>query len=191
MNGLLLTALAAVLILLIRIIAAKNLPKPQLPLWARIVLLTVFLFGSLLTFYSTNQLVEKLKRNYWTVAEATVISSKVVETGSVRPQVSYSYEVEGVSYVDSSYLQAPGFGNRARQYDVAVKLSKQYEAGRKISIHYDPGNAGRSVILSTPSWDSYVRVGVGLTILMVSLFFGSLPRPGKTKTTSQLNSIRL
>ncbi len=181
MNGLLLTVLAAVPVLLIRIMLARNLPKPQMPLWVRIVLLAVFLFGSFLTFSSTNQLVELLKRSYWRVADATVISSKVVEAGSVRPQVSYSYEAEGQPYVDSSYLQSPGFGNRARQYDVAAKLSRQYEAGRKISIYYDPNDAAHSVIITAPSWDSYVRVGVGLTILMVSLFFGLLPRPKKNE----------
>ena len=89
----------------------------------------------------------------------------------MRPMVKYSYEVGDKTYKGSSNLQAPGFGNKARQYDVAMKLSRKYPKGKLISVYYNPLNNSESVIIITPHWDTYTRIAAGVVLLIASLFY--------------------
>ena len=124
-----------------------------------------------MTVYSSSELIKEYKRKTWDTAIATVLESSVVETGSMRPMVKYSYQVGNKTYVGSSGLQAPGFGNKARQYDVAMKLSRKYPKGRLISVHYNPLNNAESVIIITPHWDTFTRIAAGAVLLIISLFY--------------------
>ena len=149
----------------------ESIPKQSFTMKSVLLFLILFLTGSILTVYSSSELIEAYKRKAWPAAVAKVLESSVVETGSMRPLVIYAYEVESKTYVDSSFLQAPGFGNRARQYDVGMKLSRKYTTGKLILIHYDPQNFSESVIIITPTWDTFVKVGLGFVLLITSMFY--------------------
>ena len=136
-----------------------------------LIFLILFLSGSIITVYSSSQLIEANKRKTWDTAIATVLESSIVETGSIRPMVKYSYEVGDRTYAGSSGLQAPGFGNKARQYDVAMKLSRKYPKGKLISVYYNPINNSESVIIITPHWDTFTRIAAGVVLLIASLFY--------------------
>lgn len=149
----------------------EYIPKQRFTTRSILIFLILFLSGSILTVYSTSELIEANKRKTWDTVIATVLESSVVETGSMRPMVKYSYEVDNKTYVDSSDLQAPGFGNKARQYDVAIKLSRKYPKGKLISVHYNPLNNSESVIIITPHWDTYTRIAAGAVLFIISLFY--------------------
>jgi len=149
----------------------EYIPKQRFTTRSILIFLILFLSGTILTVYSSSELIEANKRKTWDTVIATVLESSVVETGSMRPMVKYSYEVDNKTYVDSSDLQAPGFGNKARQYDVAIKLSRKYPKGKLISVHYNPLNNSESVIIITPHWDTYTRIAAGAVLLIISLFY--------------------
>lgn len=149
----------------------ENIPKQSFTAKSMLIFLTLFLLGSIITVYSSSELIEANKRKSWDTTVATVLESSVVETGSMRPMVKYSYEVENITYVGSSDLQAPGFGNKSRQYDVAMKLSRKYPKGKLISVYYNPLNNSESVIIITPLWDTYTRIAAGAVLLIISLFY--------------------
>ena len=136
-----------------------------------LIFLILFLSGSIITVYSSSQLIEANKRKTWDITNGTVLESSIVETGSIRPMVKYSYEVGDRTYAGSSGLQAPGFGNKARQYDVAMKLSRKYPKGKLISVYYNPINNSESVIIITPHWDTFTRIAAGVVLLIASLFY--------------------
>lgn len=149
----------------------ENIPKQSFTAKSMLIFLTLFLLGSIITVYSSSELIEANKRKSWDTTVATVLESSIVETGSMRPMVKYSYEVENITYVGSSDLQAPGFGNKSRQYDVAMKLSRKYPKGKLISVYYNPLNNSESVIIITPLWDTYTRIAAGAVLLIISLFY--------------------
>ena len=136
-----------------------------------LVFLVLFLSGTVITVYSSSQLIAANKRKTWDIANATVLESSIVETGSTRPMVKYSYEVGDKTYTGSSGLQAPGFGNQAKQYEVAMKLSRKYPIGKLISVYYNPINNSESVIIITPHWDTFTRIAAGVVLLIASLFY--------------------
>ena len=150
-----------------------------------LIFLILFLSGSIITVYSSSQLIEANKRKTWDTAIGTVLESSIVETGSIRPMVKYSYEVGDRTYAGSSGLQAPGFGNKARQYDVAMKLSRKYPKGKLISVYYNPLNNSESVIIITPHWDTYTRIAAGVILLIASLFYLFYAFGKRRKNTNQ------
>lgn len=147
------------------------IPEQKFTMKSVLLFLFLFLSGSIIIVYSSSELIEANKRKTWDTAVARVLESSVVETGSIRPLVKYTYKIESKTFVDSSYLHAPGFGNRARQYDVAMKLSRKYPKGRLISVYYNPQDNAESVIILTPLWDTYVRIGAGGVLLIISLIY--------------------
>ena len=149
----------------------KSIPKQRFSAWSIVIFLILFLSGTVITVYSSSQLIAANKRKTWDIANGTVLESSIVETGSTRPMVKYSYEVGDKTYKGSSNLQAPGFGNKARQYDVAMKLSRKYPKGKLISVYYNPLNNSESVIIITPHWDTYTRIAAGVVLLIASLFY--------------------
>lgn len=149
----------------------EYIPKQRFTTRSILIFLILFMSGTILTVYSSSELIEANKRKTWDTVIATVLESSVVETGSMRPMVKYSYEVDNKTYVDSSDLQAPGFGNKARQYDVAIKLSRKYPKGKLISVYYNPLNNSESVIIITPHWDTYTRIAAGAVLFIISLFY--------------------
>lgn len=158
-----------------------------------LLFLIMFLSGSILTVYSSSELIEAYKRKTWDTTVAKVLTSSVVESGSMRPLVIYTYAIESRTYLDSSYLHAPGFGNRARQYDVAMKLSRKYPKGKLISVYFNPQDNSESVIILTPLWDSFVRIGAGGVLLIISLFCLFYPLLSKKKEgqSAESNSLMI
>lgn len=136
-----------------------------------LIFLILFLSGSIITIYSSSELIEAYERYKWETAVATVLESSVVETGSIRPMVKYSYEVGDKTFSGSSGLHSPGFGNKAKQYDVAMKLSRKYPIGKQITIYYNPLNNSESIIIKTPHWDTFTRISAGVVLLMLSLIY--------------------
>ena len=149
----------------------EYIPKQRFTTGSILIFLILFLSGTVLTVYSSSELIKEYKRKTWDTAIATVLESSVVETGSMRPMVKYSYQVGNKTYVGSSGLHAPGFGSKARQYDEAMKLSRKYPTGRLISVHYNPLNNAESVIIITPHWDTFTRIAAGAVLLIISLFY--------------------
>ena len=149
----------------------KSISKQRFAAWSIVIFLILFLLGTVITVYSSSQLIAANKRKTWDIANGTVLESSIVETGSMRPMVIYSYEVGDKTYTGSSGLQAPGFGNKAKQYEVAMKLSRKYPIGKLISVYYNPLNNSESVIIITPHWDTYTRIAAGVTLLIASLFY--------------------
>lgn len=149
----------------------EGISKQRFTTTSILVFLILFLSGSIITVYSSSQLIAANKRKTWDIANGTVLESSIVETGSTRPMVKYSYDVGDKTYTGSSGLHAPGFGNKAKQYDVAMKLSRKYPIGKLISVYYNPLNNSESVIIITPQWDTYTRIAAGVTLLIASLIY--------------------
>jgi hypothetical protein len=92
--------------------------------------------------------------------------------------VIYAYEVDSRAYIDTTDLQVPGFGNKNKQYEVTHAMVMEFPTGKEILVHYDPNDISNSVIVTTPRWNVYGQIGLGIVLFAGSLFFLILPRPG-------------
>jgi hypothetical protein len=167
-------------IVTLRAIAAKALPRPQKPKWLNILLIVLLAAGGYLLVNSSERLTQALARKSWPSAMGRVIKSEA-ETGKIiRPMVIYAYEVDSRAYIDTTDLQVPGFGNKNKQYEVTHAMVTEFPTGKEILVHYDPKDISNSVIVTTPRWNVYGQIGLGIVLFAGSLFFLILPSPGIT-----------
>ena len=175
MSGWTLLIIALLCVVTLRAVAGKYLPRPQKPIWIILVLILILLCGVFLTLYSSKNLSNALQRKAWPTAQGRVIKAEADTSGTVRPMVTYAYAVGGRAYVDSSDLQAPGFGNKSKQYELAEELLRQYPVGKEIVVHYDPADETHSALIISPPWRIFGQLGLGMVMFAVALFFLILP----------------
>ncbi len=169
-------AACVLVIFVVRIVMGllKNVPQISTALFYSCIVLTVL--GLFLVGYNADRLTRLSARKSWPTAPGRVIESEVHGTEAIRPLVVYSYDVGGVSYTDSSTLEAPTFGNGRKEYEVARDLSQEHPEGSYVRVYYDPSNPAESVLMPEAPWDIYGKIGLGGTLLMLGLFGVLLPR---------------
>jgi hypothetical protein len=176
MSGWTLLIIAFLGVVTLRAIAGKYLPRSHKPTWMILILILVLLAGAFLTLNCAEDLSYALQRKDWPTAKGRVIRAETDTTGTIRPIVTYAYEVGGRAYFDSTDLQAPGFGNQTKQYELAKELIRFYPVGREIEVHYDPADESHSVLITSPSWRIFGQLGLGMILFAASLFFLILPQ---------------
>lgn len=129
-----------------------------------------------MTIKSGSNLSDAWQRKEWPIAPGRIIKAVADTSGTIRPMVFYTYEISGRVYIDSTDLQAPGFGNRAKQYEVAEELVRLYPVGKEIAVHYNLIELPNSVLITDPSWRIYAQLGLGVILFAGALFFLILPR---------------
>ena len=131
MSGWTLLIIALISVVTLRAVAGKYLPCPHKPIWMTLVLILILLGSVFLTLNSSKNLSESLERKTWPTALGRVIKAEADTSGAIRPLVIYAYEVNGRAYVDSTDLQAPGFGNSRKQYELAEESIRLYPIGKE------------------------------------------------------------
>jgi len=108
-----------------------------------ILLLGWFTF-SLLTSYKA------LQTRTWTETEGTVTSACVKKLNSqkgkdkYKPVISYNYEIGGAIYSSDKYNLSLGYGDE----DWAEGIIANYPAASKLTVHYNPENPAKAVIIT-------------------------------------------
>jgi len=175
MSGWTLLIIALLFLVTLRAVAGKYLPRPRKPFGMSVLLIVILLGGGFLTIYSSENLADAWQRKDWPIVKGRVMRAEADTSGTIRPLVIYAYEVNGQVYTDSTDLQAPGFGNRSKQYELAQETVRLYPVGKEIAVHYDPGNTSNSALITSPSWRIYGQLGLGMILFAGALFFLILP----------------
>lgn len=105
----------------------------------------------------------------WPSVEGTVTRSAVVADArgeGVSAEIRYSYMVDGATFCSGQF----SFGVRQNSPEGEQGLVDAYPVGRRVVVHYDPGNPSLAVIEKQASagWAVLVMVGwafVGLGLL--------------------------
>lgn len=111
----------------------------------------------------------------WTTVAATVLESRVIETRQIRstspayrPEVVYSYEVDGVAY-RGSRVDFAGSTTTDRQW-VETTLRLRYEPGSRVTVHVNPSNPAESVIEPGTPAKALILTGLGLVFVIIAVW---------------------
>jgi hypothetical protein len=77
--------------------------------------------------------------------------------------------VDGNSYIDSTDMGVPGFGNKRQRLDVAQKIVAANQPGTAVRVYYDPGDPAHSLLRDSVPWNVYMRLSVAVFFSLVSL----------------------
>jgi hypothetical protein len=113
----------------------------------------------------------------WPTSPGMITRSEVTHStdadgaDSYQPKVTYEYLANNVEY--ESYTIKFGensYSSRGRAEDIAAT----YPVGRQVTVYYDPGDPGNSVLEPGVTGGSYIVLGIGVLFVVISLVVGPL-----------------
>lgn len=148
------------------------MPARKKPLFGVLLFAGVFLYlGWEVVRQETGALRSGSASRTWPTVEGRVISSGVQTrhgtSGDITryyPVVEYEYSVEGRSFRGNRI----SFDTQTMDYTSAANIAKRYAVGRKVTVFYDPNDAGHSVLEAGTSGGSWLGIGIGIVFVVVA-----------------------
>lgn len=150
------------------IIDLSRLSERRMPLTI-LFSLAFILLGAFFLYRSISARLMTKKAQDWPIVQGKVLASEVVEdrfrnpTGKATiafvPQVSYQYNVNGVSYTSSRIA----FGSTNYDYMIAARICEKFAVDTSPNVYYDPTNPAESVLAPKST--------EGLRSIIPSIFF--------------------
>ena len=165
----------------IRFVAGPFVNVVKVPPWLKILGVLVALVASYAAFVKFRDLEAYRARRHWPVTQGTVVSSAIAGDLAPHPVVGFQYTVGDSTYIDTTFLHTPGFGNESRHMEVAEAWIHEYPKGRLVDVSYDPTNPGRAYIYLTPPWVDYFVPGLGVFCAVVAGFLLACPVSRKSR----------
>jgi Protein of unknown function (DUF3592) len=113
----------------------------------------------------------------WPTAQGKVTSSHVSHTtdsdggDSYSPSVRYEYQADDRRYANNTIK----FGeNSYNSFDEAQVYVARYPEGATVTVYYDPGKPGRSVLEPGVSAGSFIVLGIGVFFVVIALGLGGV-----------------
>jgi hypothetical protein len=149
-------------------------PPFRVPSWLFGLSLALAAVGIWLVYSQMERLEQYVHLRDWKSVSGKIIDSRVVGERAFRPEIVYEYQVETVTYRDSTSLDPPGFGGRNAKHDAAAGVASEYPVGKAVMIHYDPADPSISRLKITPPWSVYGRTGLGGFMFGVGLLLAAI-----------------
>ncbi len=136
-----------------------------------ILALVTLLAGGLLLPYSAPEINAEIESRSWPTTEGIVSDTTRVGQRAILPLITYSYQVDGINYTDSTDLAVPGFGSRRYRGQTASKILEAYPPGKTVKVRYNPDNPKESALRPGLRWAPLMRLTLGAMLLMT---FGAI-----------------
>jgi hypothetical protein len=138
-----------------------------------VAITAVFLLvGGGLSWWGWNILQDARASTTWPTVAGQVIRSEVTEStdaeggDSYSPEVTYTYQVNQLSYENSTIkFGENSYDSRRRAEEIAA----QYPVGERVNVSYDPAAPDRSVLEPGVSGGSYIVLSIGVVFVVISL----------------------
>ena len=113
---------------------------------------------------------------HWPSTEGTIVQSQIHHVNpnhvndSFRPDVSYTYKVNGLSYQSSSIYK----GNKKMGYSQkfsAQKITNQFPVGKTVRVYYSPVQAQDSVLIPGPVRLHYLFLLMSIFAFLAGCYF--------------------
>ncbi|GIX45982.1 MAG: hypothetical protein KatS3mg131_0193 [Candidatus Tectimicrobiota bacterium] len=149
------------------------------PAWIAVGLFWVIGAALMIGLLSSSYLKQRAVAAHWNPVRATVLSSRVLSYSTdsgpqtYRPEVTYAYTVEGVTYTGRTYSY---YKTGSEDYLVVKrKVETLFAPGRHLTVYDNPQRPEEAVIDHTPP-----DLALRLPVLFLGLFVvGGLPMCGR------------
>ncbi len=138
-------------------------------------------------------LIRSLRSEHWPVTGGIVQSAEMKshqgKHGSMTysAEVTYSYQVEGASYMGDKV----SIGQMSSSSEYARGILSRYPVGKKVSVHYSPGDPSDAVLEMGIHGGMWICLGVGTAFTLFGIMFLQISRaaaraqlPGAAQSSS-------
>lgn len=137
-----------------------------------IIAVVLLVCGGLLLNTTASRFERYSVMSHWPETQAVVTASGVIGDRAFRPNVVFTYQVDGTPYVDSSDLAMPSFGGRNNRREAADTMASMYPVGAAVTIHYDPDNPSDAKMKVSPPFSVYMQLSVGIILIALGFLAG-------------------
>lgn len=128
--------------------------------------------GGLLVNSTANRFESYAIMSHWPATTGTVTVSEVVGERAFRPNVVFTYQVDGVAHLDSTDLNMPSFGGRNNRREAADTMAAMYPVGSAVTVHYNPDDPSVAKMKVSPPWSVYGQLSFGITLILGGILAG-------------------
>ena len=166
----LILALAISLLLSIIIITLLRLRKLKLHInkFIGIGLFISIISGFYLINHSSDVYNQYNQFAHWQTVQGVIKDTQVTGERAKLPEITYEYKVDEKTFLGKSNLSAPGFGNKRFRDQTAQNILKDYKSGEKITVHINPDDHSKSVIIVKTPWNIFMQFGLGIILLTIA-----------------------
>jgi uncharacterized protein (TIGR03435 family) len=118
-------------------------------------------------------LIRSIRTEHWPVTDGIVQSAELKSHSgnhggvTYSAEVTYSYKVAGASYTGDKV----SIGQMSSSSEYARGILNRYPVGRKISVHYSPGDPADAVLETGIHGGMWICLGVGTAFTLVGILF--------------------
>ena len=129
--------------------------------------------GSVLVCVGGWMFVKSFRTGYWPVTDGVIRSAWMKPSSSgkgsttYKPEVTYTYQVAGVSYKGDKIA----IGQVSSSAGYAQGVLDRYPVGTNISVHYSPTNPAKAVLETGIHGGTWICLGVGTAFAMFGVMF--------------------
>ena len=169
------TLLIVVILATLSLVFTRHkLKKIDAPKWVLLLSVCFMIFGTILMYYSANDIDESIDRKSWPAIMAKVIETKIIGDRAYSPQLSCQYTVEGKIFTLITDLKTPGFGRKKTRRQTSEIILDGYPVGSTVRIRYNPENPAESFIRTGPYWSDYLKLSLSALLTVLGIYGLSL-----------------
>lgn len=123
-------------------------------------------------------IIKSYRSEHWPVVAGVVQSAEMKSHSGTKggttysAAVTYTYQVGGVSYAGDKV----SIGEMSSSSEYARGILSQYPAGKKVSVHYAPGDPSEAVLETGIHGGTWICLGVGTAFTLFGIMFLQIQR---------------
>ena len=138
-------------------------------------------------------LAKSLRSEHWPVTDGTIQSAEMKSHSGSKggttysAEVTYTYQVAGTSYTGDKV----SIGQMSSSSAYAQGILNRYPVGKKVSVHYSPGDPAEAVLETGIHGGTWICFGVGTAFTLFGILFLQVSRaaaraqlPGAAESSS-------
>jgi uncharacterized protein (TIGR03435 family) len=138
-------------------------------------------------------LAKSIRSEHWPVTDGIIQSAEMKSHSGSKggttysAEVTYTYQVAGMSYTDDKV----SIGQMSSSSEYARGILNRYPVGRKVSVHYAPGDPSDAVLETGIHGGTWICLGVGTAFTLFGIMFLQIQRaaaraqmPGAAESSS-------
>lgn len=160
MNLLITVSFCLMLSALLYFITGRKLELKNRKIWLGSMIVVLLLATSIM-FFAQKELDNYQAYRAWLPTPARVISAQVVGKRAFRPEIIYTYTVNGFSVTDTTDMEVPGFGSKSNRFNVARNEVASVREDSTFVVYYNPANVVEHLSHIRPPHTIYIMYSTG------------------------------
>jgi uncharacterized protein (TIGR03435 family) len=144
----------------------------------RLFCLLFVVIGLVAVSVGVSMMIKSLRTEHWPVTDGVIQSAEMKSHSGSKggttysAEVTYTYQVAGTGYTGDKV----SIGQMSSSSEYARGILNRYPIGKKVSVHYQPGDPSEAVLETGIHGGTWICLGVGTAFTLFGIMFLQISR---------------